>query len=304
MSNEVAITFGDLQQMAVTMSKSGMFGKTPDQMLSLMLIAQAEGMHPACAAMEYDIIQGRPSLRGQAALARFQQSGGSIKWIERSDKRAKATFTHPKGGELTIDWTIERAVKMNLVNKDNWKKQPAVMLTWRCIAEGVRAVYPACLNRMYLSEEVQDFEPPKERNITPEPETIVNISNISEDKPRLFEPEPEITAKETDIERAARLTKEAGFTTIEKAKRFNAVNGDVSKYCDETEKYLAEKEDAGFSLETPLTVEEMIVKLEEYSRDESLPQTALREIQDALEADEQDPEKLDALLNKVKTAKK
>jgi len=64
------------------------------------------------------------------------------------------------------------------------------------------------------------------------------------------------------------------------------------------------KEDSGFSLETPLSVEEMIVKLEEYSRDETLPQTALREIQDALETDEQDPAKLDALLNKVKTAKK
>ena len=78
----------------------------------------------------------------------------------------------------------------------------------------------------------------------------------------------------------------------------------VEKATEKVGKYLAEKEDAGFSLETPLTVEEMIVKLEEYSRDESLPQTALREIQDALEADEQDPEKLDALLNKVKTAKK
>jgi|WetSurMetagenome_2_1015567.scaffolds.fasta_scaffold06020_13 hypothetical protein len=60
----------------------------------------------------------------------------------------------------------------------------------------------------------------------------------------------------------------------------------------------------GFSLETPLSVKEMIVKLEEYSRDETLPQIALREIQDILESGEEDPEKLDALLNKIKTAKK
>ena len=298
MSNEI-IPFNDLQQMAVTMSKSGMFGKTPDQMLSLMLIAQAEGIHPACAAMEYDIIQGRPALRGQAALARFQQSGGSIKWIERSDKRAKATFSHPKGGELTIDWTMERAAKMGLSCKDNWKKQPEVMLTWRCIAEGVRAVYPACLNRMYLSEEVQDFEAPKERNITQEPETYVDFSHEEQE-----EPGPII--EETDIERASRLTKEAGFTTTEKAKRFSAVKGDVAKYCEETEKYIAAKksEDPEFALETPLSVEEMVLKIEEYSHDETLPVRALDEIKNAIEIDERDPVKLSNLLNKIKTAKK
>jgi len=60
----------------------------------------------------------------------------------------------------------------------------------------------------------------------------------------------------------------------------------------------------GFSLETPLSVEEMIVKLEEYSKDESLPQTALREAQAMLESGEEDPEKLQSLLNKIKTAKK
>jgi hypothetical protein len=60
----------------------------------------------------------------------------------------------------------------------------------------------------------------------------------------------------------------------------------------------------GFSLETPLSVEEMIVKLEEYSRDETLPQTALREAQAMLESGEEDPEKLQSLLNKIKIAKK
>lgn len=164
MSNEL-IPFSALREMASTMAVSGMFGKSKEQMLALMLIAQAENLHPAIAAMEYDVIQNRPALKGQAALARFQQSGGSIKWITRTDTEAKATFSHPKGGELTISWTMDKARKMKLDQKDNWQKQPSVMLSWRCIAEGVRAVYPACLNRMYLAEEVQDFEPM--RDVTP-----------------------------------------------------------------------------------------------------------------------------------------
>ena len=129
MGNELMIPFSELQQMAATMSKSGMFGKTPDQMLSLMMIAQAEGLHPAIAAMEYDIIQGRAAIKGQAALARFQQAGGSVKWLVKSDAEAKAEFSHPQGGALVVSWTLERAKKMNLDQKDNWKKQPCLLLS-------------------------------------------------------------------------------------------------------------------------------------------------------------------------------
>jgi hypothetical protein len=124
-----------------------------------MLIAQAEGIHPAMAAQEYDVIQGRAALKSQAALARFQTAGGRIKWLKRSDSEASAQFAHPQGGELIVTWTMDRARKMGLADKDNWKKQPGVMLSWRVVAEGIRAIYPACLNRMYLTDEVVDFEP-------------------------------------------------------------------------------------------------------------------------------------------------
>lgn len=194
--NEVMIPFSELQQMAVTMAKSGMFGKTPEQMLSLMMIAQAENLHPALAAMEYDIIQGRPALKGQAALARFQQAGGSVRWMVKTDAEAKAVFSHPQGGELTVSWTIERAKKMNLDQKDNWKKQPGVMLSWRCVSEGVRAVFPACLNRMYLAEEVQDFEPLRNVTVDTNPEDYVNSATLpdsaaTETAPAHPEPEAE-----------------------------------------------------------------------------------------------------------------
>jgi hypothetical protein len=158
--NELAITtISDLERIATVMSKSGLFNKSPDQMMALMLIAQAEGIHPAIAAQEYDVISGRPALKGQSALARFQQAGGSVQWHTRTDEEASATFTHKAGGSLKVLWTIERANRMGLTGKDNWKKQPGTMLSWRCVAEGVRAVYPACLNRMYLAEEIQDIEP-------------------------------------------------------------------------------------------------------------------------------------------------
>jgi hypothetical protein len=54
--------------MASAIAKSGLFGmKTPDQALALMLIAQAEGMHPAIAARDYHVIQADQRLRGRPA---------------------------------------------------------------------------------------------------------------------------------------------------------------------------------------------------------------------------------------------
>lgn len=155
------VPYQDLKEMANAMGKLGLFGKSPDQLLPLMLIAQAEGKHPAIAAQEYDIIQGRPALKAQSALSRFQAAGGSIKWIDRSDSKCSAVFTHSQGGTVTIEWSIERAAKMGLSSKDNWKKQPMIMLQWRTVAEGVRVCFPACLSGLYIVEEVRDFEPSK-----------------------------------------------------------------------------------------------------------------------------------------------
>lgn len=160
MDNQL-VTVSEIQSMANAMGKSGLFGKTPEQFFGLMLLAQAQGRHPALVATEYDIIQGKPAINSKSALAKFQQAGGSINWIERTDSICSAKFYHAQGGELTITWTMERAKQAQLTGKDNWKKFPCQMLSARVVSEGVRAVFPACLDGLYTSEEVADFDPPK-----------------------------------------------------------------------------------------------------------------------------------------------
>ena len=108
--NNALVPMQDMQRMAESIAKSGLFGmKTPDQALALMVVAQSEGRHPGSIASEYHIIQGRPALKADAMLARFQQSGGSVKWGEYTDARVEATFTHPQGGSVTVDWDMARA---------------------------------------------------------------------------------------------------------------------------------------------------------------------------------------------------
>lgn len=233
--NEI-VAYSELEKMAGALSRSGLFNKNPDQMIALMLIASAEGIHPAIAAMEYDVIQGRPALKGQAALARFQQAGGKIEWQVKSDAEAKAVFTHPQGGSLTVSWTMERARKMGLDGKDNWKKQPGVMLSWRCVAEGVRAVFPACLNRMYLAEEVQDFEPMK--NVTPEPVQI-KLAPVVE-----YYPDPSAKPEVDWSARAAELTTQAGIDPEMKKAIWKDCGMTAEAYCKKVEAIMAAQVDA------------------------------------------------------------
>jgi len=151
------IPFNDLRGMAQAIAASNLFGmKSAEQALALMLVAQAEGQHPATITQDYDIIQGKATRKTHSVLARFQQMGGKVEWHELTDRVADATFSHKAGGTLRMTWTFEQAEKAKLTGKDNWKNYPRAMLRARCIAEGIRAVYPAALGGMMVSEEAQD----------------------------------------------------------------------------------------------------------------------------------------------------
>lgn len=159
MSDNSLISINDIEKMGTAIAVSGLFGKTQEQAVALMLIAQAEGLHPAVAARDYDIIQGKPALKSKAKMGRFQKSGGKIEWIERNDSKCSAYFSHPQSpSKISVEWDIARAQSAGLMNKDNWKKFPRQMLSARVISEGVDATYPDCASNMYVSEEVEDFE--------------------------------------------------------------------------------------------------------------------------------------------------
>lgn len=150
----------DMERMAQAIAKSGLFGMANvDQALALMLVAQAEGLHPATAARDYHIIQGRPALKADAMLARYLNSGGKVEWHEHTDERVAATFSHPAGGTLRIEWDMARATKAGLGTKPTWKQYPRQMLRARVVSEGIRATNPAVASGIYTPEEVQDFEP-------------------------------------------------------------------------------------------------------------------------------------------------
>ena len=165
------IPFNEMESMAGYIVRSKLFGaKDEPQAMSLMLLAQAEGMHPMAAIQDFDIVQGRPARKTHSILARFQSAGGSVAWEEVTGTRACGVFSHKQGGSLRVEWTFEQAKRVGLTGKDNWKNYPQAMLRARCIAEGIRAVFPGAIGGMLSVEEAQDITiaPPKDMGmVTP-----------------------------------------------------------------------------------------------------------------------------------------
>lgn len=160
MSNAV-IPFAEVTKMAAVAASSRMFGfKTQDEALAIMLLCQGEGLHPAVAMRDYHVISGRPSMKADAMLARFQQAGGSVKWTRYDESAVSGVFSHPQGGSVEITWNMEQAKRANLSGKDVWKAHPRAMLRARCISEGIRTVFPACIVGVYTPEEIQAMPEP------------------------------------------------------------------------------------------------------------------------------------------------
>jgi hypothetical protein len=152
-----AAPVSDLERMAKAFAASKLFGvQNVEQALALMLVAQAEGRHPASAAQDYHIISGRPAKKADAMLRDFLAAGGKVEWHTLTDDQADATFSHPAGGAARIDWTLKRAQAAGISNP-MWKKYPRQMLRSRVVSEGVRTVCPGATSGMYVPEEVQDI---------------------------------------------------------------------------------------------------------------------------------------------------
>ena len=158
MSNLVA--YSEMEQMATAIAASGLFGmKDKNSVLALMAVAQAEGLHPATAARDFHIIQGRPALKADAMLARFQNAGGKVDWKDYTDDKVTGVFSHPNGVSLAVTWTIEQAQRIGLVKPGSgWQKFPRAMLRSRCISEGIRSVFPGSVTGFYSPDEVENFD--------------------------------------------------------------------------------------------------------------------------------------------------
>ena len=155
-----------VEKLGEIIASSGMFGCSKvEQGQVLALQCLSERKPPLELAKTYHVIDGKLSMRSDAMLAKFQISGGSVKWTRRDDKVVEATFTL-KNNSLTFTAKLEDFVANGVAIgrdgklKDNWRKFTRQMLTARVISEAVRLLAPEVVFGVYTPEEVSDFNSP------------------------------------------------------------------------------------------------------------------------------------------------
>ena len=246
---------GDIERMADYIVKSGLFGMSKrEQAISLMLLSQAEGLHPMKAIQEYHIIQGRPAMRADAMLARFQKAGGRVEWHELTDSKARATFTHPQGGSVTIEWTVQMARQAGLFDKtgSNWKRYPRAMLRARVISEGIRTIYPGVIAGIYTPEEIVDTPPEiidAEVSPAPEPEPTPESETGPKEKWTIEK------IREVATDDLKDLVKKYKIKTPDLIELFEEFEGDQQKIIEHVEKLMNNNKTKNNSFESLLKEE-------------------------------------------------
>jgi hypothetical protein len=196
-----------IKTLGLSIFKSGIFGlDKPEQGEILAMQCMVEKKSPLELARTYHFIQGQLAIRSDALLAKFQQAGGTVAWMERTDEKVKATF---RKGTSSSDIVADMkeyvgngtALGKDGKLKDNWKKWPRRMLTARAISEGVRLIAPECCFGTYVVEEL-DATPsrPVARQNTPTLDELV--------------PEAKRDAAVAVLRQVGHLTPEQGWADI------------------------------------------------------------------------------------------
>lgn len=151
------ISVNELQTISKAISPKLFSLNSDAEVFTLMMLGQADGIHPITALRRYHIIDGKPSMKADAMLACFLDAGGRVIWKTRNDDCVEAEFCN-KDTCIPVKWTMERARKAGIAARKNWASYPCQMLTARVISEGVRLVMPQIVTGIYTPEEVMDME--------------------------------------------------------------------------------------------------------------------------------------------------
>ena len=176
--------FSELKDVGSMFEQSGMFGCTKQgQGIVLAMTCVMERMTPLRFMQTYNIIEGRPSMKADAMLAKFREIGGSFKITTRTSDEAKIEMEF-KGNKLlsVFTWTEaqnEPFVKANGGGlKKNWSTPRGKMqMLWaRAVSDGIRAIAPEINAGIYTPEETADLVE------KPEGETSPSVVKLTSDE--------------------------------------------------------------------------------------------------------------------------
>lgn len=163
-TGEIATVTADMERWNIMRDQANVLVKsgflpaainTPEKALAIMQKGKELGIPPMEALSSINVIQGKPSVSPQLMLALARRTGELIDLkMDANDKGATVTVTRKGQSPYTTSFGVKEATEMGLINKDNYKKQPAVMYQWRAVAQNLRVTFPDAISGLYLVEEM------------------------------------------------------------------------------------------------------------------------------------------------------
>lgn len=186
-------------------------GKTGNVLVAVQM-GHEVGLKPMAALQNIAVINGRPCIWGDAALAIVKCHPDFVSIVEDDEetigKNKKAVCKIIRRGqpEVVSTFTVEDATKARLIGKDGpWKTYPNRMLKMRARGFCMRDSFPDALKGLSVREEAEDYVE-VEHQILPDPvekqsnqENLPDVLEISEVKPE--NPEPKTVVYISDSQR-------------------------------------------------------------------------------------------------------
>lgn len=134
--------------------------RTPEQAIMIMLMGRERKIPMITSLTSINVIRGTPSMASSLMVALIRKSGLCKKWKIEENSEDRCTITTQRIEDedpTTTSFTMADARKMHLDKKDNYIKQPAVMLQHRCESKLARMVYSDVVEGLYDIDEVEQM---------------------------------------------------------------------------------------------------------------------------------------------------
>lgn len=158
-ARQAQATYSIAEKLAMTSFVPKAFQGKPDEITAAILTGYEMNMQPMAALRAMDLIGNTPAFKA-LTLRALVISHGHEMWTEGEPTDVRAVVCGKRKGSDKVErsvWTIERARKMGLAEKGEWRRQPSTMLHSRATSEVARRVAPDVILAMpYSAEELED----------------------------------------------------------------------------------------------------------------------------------------------------
>ena len=156
-------SLAEAMEFAGMMSKASIVPKdyqnNPGNILVAIQWGMEIGLQPLQSMQSIAVINGRPSIWGDAMLA-LVRSSGLLEAINEDVTDSKAVCTIKRRGEQEVvrEFSMQDAKQAGLTGKQGpWAQYPKRMLQMRARAFALRDVFPDVLRGVHVAEEAQDM---------------------------------------------------------------------------------------------------------------------------------------------------